>query len=54
MRQFSVDNITKQDNNGNIIVDHQRLIDVLKKYRQAIEELEKRLQSAEHDIRDLE
>lgn len=54
MRNFSLNDIALQDDNGNRVVDPQKLFDVLEKYRQEIEKLEQRLQKAEHDIRNLQ
>jgi len=54
MRSFSVNDFNVQDVAGNPIVDPQRLVRVLEEFRREIEQLEKRLKTAEDDISDLE
>jgi len=51
MQSISLSDITVQDPTGNQVVDPQKLVDVLEKYRQEIEDLKQRLNSTEHDIR---
>jgi len=53
MRSFSVNDINVQDVAGSSIVDPIRLVRVLEEFRREIEQLEKRLKTAEYDISDL-
>ncbi len=51
MQSISWSEISRQDKKGNQVLDPQKLVDVLEKYRREIEDLKQRLSSAENDIR---